>query len=57
MNQKNTSLKTLINQYKQKDEKKIFIDNLFPADDSSIFSTNPLYKNRNPQAPQSFFRI
>ena len=59
MSKRNSSLKALINQYKefQNEEKKIFKDNLFPPDNSSIFSINPLYKNRNPKTPQSFFPI
>ena len=54
------SIKALSSQYKAvlniKDNE-IYSDPLFPNDNSSIFSINPIYKDRNPQTPQSFFPI
>ena len=54
----NTSIKALTSQYKQVsslDENEKFCDTLFLPNDSSVFSTNQIYKDRNPQTPQSFF--
>ena len=59
-NYTNFSIKKLISQHQEVhniEENEKYTDHLFPPDDSSIFSTNIMYKNRNPQALQSFFPI
>ena len=59
-NYTNFSIKKLISQSQEVhniEENEKYTDYLFPPDDSSIFSTNIMYKNRNPQALQSFFPI
>ena len=62
-NNSNTSLKNLINQSKNilnsfKNSPNFFYkDDYFKPENKNIFSKNPIYKNRNPKAPQSFFPI
>ena len=61
----NISLKNLINQStnilnsfnKNKTLNFIYKDEYFKPENKNIFSNNPIYKNCNPKAPQSFFPI
>ena len=54
------SIKKLINQYKAVENLKpgiLFNDMYFPPSDKSIYSINPLYKNKSIQKPQLLFPL
>ena len=54
------SIKKLINQYKTVENLQpgiLFNDMYFPPSDKSIYSINPLYKNKSIQKPQLFFPL
>ena len=54
------SLKKLINQYNEVKNLKpgiLFNDSYFPSSDKSIFSSNPVYKNKKSIKPQIFLKL